>query len=143
MDVISQIVSLYRENDFKVRKKAKSCYIDLTEDIIFVVNLQGSQWSKCHYVNLGFFLLTDENNNRYPPHYHCQARRRLDVSEGEDKCYDLSKESGLIVQLVDERYVQNLKPIHDIDSLKRTIRGMGFYLSRKGGVIFETEIEKY
>ncbi|RLE23550.1 MAG: hypothetical protein DRJ65_11625 [Acidobacteria bacterium] len=56
-------------------KKAATWY-RCTENTIQVVNLQGSQWSKIFFINLGVYLRS-LGSSKQPAEYDCHIRTRL------------------------------------------------------------------
>ena len=58
------------------RKKGATWYREKL-NFIQVVNVQGSQWSKIFFINLGIYL-KDLGGEETPPEYKCHIRKRLD-----------------------------------------------------------------
>ncbi|MGO4890645.1 DUF4304 domain-containing protein [Anaerobacillus sp. MEB173] len=62
-------------------KKERTTWRKTTEDIIFVLNIQGSQWSKeDYYINVAIYIraMGVEKN---PPFYSCHIQSRIDERE--------------------------------------------------------------
>jgi hypothetical protein len=68
-------------------------------DAIEVLNIQGSQWSKSFYINLGTYFKAIGNEER-PKEYDCHIRQRLCVITDElDKCNSiLSFENSITLE---------------------------------------------
>ncbi len=59
-------------------KKMRTNWRKTTDDLIFVLNIQGSQWSKeDYYINVGVYIkaLGEDQN---PAEYKCHIRSRFD-----------------------------------------------------------------
>ena len=67
------IKPLMKDAGFK--KKAFNWYRKI-DDVVQVLNIQGSQWSKFMYINLGIYFL-DLGSKVQPPAYECHIRERL------------------------------------------------------------------
>lgn len=62
-------------------KKIKTTWRKSTDDLLFVLNIQGSQWStEDYYINVAIYIkaLGTEQN---PPEYRCHIRSRIDEKE--------------------------------------------------------------
>ena len=76
---VAAIESTFKEmlRDAGFRKRART-WRKLADDVIMVVNLQRSQWSKRYYVNLGVYVVAlDENGKHEPLEVDCHFRTRL------------------------------------------------------------------
>ena len=58
-------------------KKKGATWHRLKSDFIQVINIQGSQWSKIFFINLGVYL-KELGNEETPVEYKCHIRQRLD-----------------------------------------------------------------
>lgn len=59
------------------------------DNVVQVLNFQGSQWSKSVYVNLGVYFLDIGSKNK-PPEYDCHIRQRLSgISSDLTRCNEL------------------------------------------------------
>lgn len=65
---------LLKDNGFK---KSATTWHKITDDIIFVLNLQGSQWGPEYYINLGVYLKALGSELK-PKEYSCHIRRRIE-----------------------------------------------------------------
>jgi hypothetical protein len=71
-------------------KKMRTNWRKTTDDLIFVLNIQGSQWCKeDYYINVGVYIraLGAEQN---PPEYSCHIRSRID--ERDKSCSSICNE---------------------------------------------------
>jgi hypothetical protein len=78
---------VFKQHGFK---KMRTYWRKSTDDLVFVLNIQGSQWSKeDYYINVGIHIkaLGTEQN---PPLYSCHIFDRID--EREKSCSSICKE---------------------------------------------------
>lgn len=77
---------LMKESGFK---KAGPTWRKETEAAIQVLNIQGSQWSKTFYINLGVYFNTI-GHKQQPNEYECHVRERLcALVEDSEQCNNL------------------------------------------------------
>jgi hypothetical protein len=75
-------------------KKNKTTWRKTTDDLVYVLNIQGSQWSKeDYYINVAIYIkaLGTEIN---PTEYRCHIRSRIDNEK--KSCSSICKEVGLV-----------------------------------------------
>jgi Domain of unknown function (DUF4304) len=59
-------------------KKTKTTWRKTTDDLIYVINIQGSQWNEeDYYINVAMYIraIGEEEN---PPEYRCHIRSRIE-----------------------------------------------------------------
>jgi len=127
---MNQFVVLFEENKFEVKKKGNSIYLELGNNVIFVLNLQKSQWSDCYYINLGFYLSDNDLSEKYPKAHLCQVQKRLVPDAESDKCYEIGNHEvqDEIIALFRNTMIDRIKMIEDFSSLVERMEGTGFYL---------------
>jgi hypothetical protein len=71
-------------------KKMRTTWRKSTDDFVFVLNIQGSQWSKeDYYINVGIYIKA-LGTKQNPYEYDCHIRSRID--EKEKSCSSICKE---------------------------------------------------
>jgi len=117
------------------------------DNVVQVLNFQGSQWSKSVYVNLGVYFL-DIGSKENPPEYDCHIRERLSgIAPDLARCNELFDLENDIEN--DQRYKEVLLLIQEvaIPWLVRcsTKEGAKYYLEheKKHGLPVPTVAKQY
>jgi len=85
-NLANSIKPLLKQTGFK--KSAFNWHRKLN-NVVQVINIQGSQWSKAVYINLGVFFLEIEQKDK-PKEYDCHIRQRLSgISPNLERCNEL------------------------------------------------------
>ena len=101
---------VFKQSGFK---KMRTNWRKTTDDLIFVLNIQGSQWDKeDYYINVGVYIksLGTEQN---PTEYSCHIRSRID--ERDRSCSSICNE---IMEWFEKHgSIQKLKLLRSQDNL--------------------------
>jgi hypothetical protein len=104
-------------------KKIRTNWRKSTDELVFVLNIQASQWSKeDYYINVGIYI-KDLGTEQNPPEYRCHIRSRND--ERKNSCSLLCNEildwfetHGSIQKIKLLRYKDSLPFATTIDAKK-------------------------
>jgi len=127
--LVAALKPLLKERGF--RKKGATWHRRVDE-FIQVVNVQGSQWSKKFYLNLGIYI-TQLGDMETPPEYHCHIRNRvnelapdrqryLQLVDLENDVPDEVRFSGLLA-IVDQQAIPWLETYSNLTKVKGWITG--------------------
>lgn len=72
-ELVLQLKPLFKAEGFK---KSKSNWYKLTNDLIFVFNVQASLYSEEYYINVGIYIKALGNEST-PPEFRCHIRSRI------------------------------------------------------------------
>lgn len=140
----SAIAPLMKDSGFK---KSRFNWHRNMDNVVQVLNLQGSQWSKSMYVNLGIYFL-EIGSEEKPLEHDCHVRERLTgVSTDLARCNELCDFENTIPEL--QRYQEIAELIQDaaLPWLARcsTKEGARKYIQseKKHGLPVSIDVKKY